>query len=107
VQYRKFAQNYPDHMSWGDDTHTLRVMPGDVVKAGEVIGWAGNTGAGGAGAGLDDEGKPSNWKGNTHLHVYVAAPHPTMSDTWVWVDPYGVYGEVDTGCYDLLKDTQF
>src|SRR5690606_11278847 len=29
VKYRKFAEDYPDHMSWGDDTHTLRVMPGD------------------------------------------------------------------------------
>jgi hypothetical protein len=107
VKYRAFASGYPNHISWGDDTHTIKVSVGDPVSAGTELAWAGNTGAGGAGNGLNPDGSPENWTGNVHLHVYVAVPHPTVTDTWVWVDPYGVYNEVDTGCYDLLKDTQF
>lgn len=107
VKYRAFANDYPDHLSWGTDEHTIMVKVGDPVSVGTPLAWAGNTGAGGAGSGLNDDGSPKNWKGNLHLHVYVAVPHPTVSDTWVWVDPYGVYQEVDTGCYDLLKDTKF
>jgi hypothetical protein len=107
VKYRAFAANYPNHLSWGEDDQTIEVSVGQHVSAGQIIGYAGNTGAGGAGAGLNDDGDPDNWEGNVHLHVYVAAPHPTVNDTWVWVDPYGVYNEVETGCYDLLKDTSF
>jgi len=107
VKYRAFARDYPDHISWGLESHTIKVAVGDHVGPGTEIAWAGNTGAGGAGSGLNDDGSPKNWKGNVHLHVYVAVPHPTVSDTWVWVDPYGVYSEADTGCYDLLKDTRF
>jgi hypothetical protein len=107
VKYRAFANDYPDHLSWGTESHTIKVNVGDPVSIGTPLAWAGNTGAGGAGSGLNEDGSPKNWKGNTHLHVYVAVPHPTLADTWVWVDPYGVYQEVDTGCYDLLKDTKF
>ena len=107
VKYRAFANDYPDHISWGKNSHKINVAVGDSVGIGTELAWAGNTGAGGAGSGLDDDGKPKNWKGNVHLHVYVAVPHPTLANTWVWVDPYGVYEEVDTGCYDLLKDTKF
>lgn len=107
VKYRAFARDYPDHLSWGEEDHTIQVSVGDVIGAQAIIGYAGNTGAGGAGSGLNDDGSPKNWKGNVHLHVYVAVPHPTDADTWVWVDPYGVYERVDTGCYDYLKDTQF
>jgi len=107
VKYRAFANGYPDHLSWGTESHTIKVQVGDHVGVGTPLAWAGNTGAGGAGSGLNADGSPKNWKGNLHLHVYVAVPHPNVQDTWVWVDPYGVYQEVDTGCYDLLKDTKF
>ena len=107
VKYRAFANDYPDHISWGTEQQTIMVNVGDTVSVGTPLAWAGNTGAGGAGSGLNDDGSPKNWKGNVHLHVYVAVPHPTTSNTWVWVDPYGVYQEADTGCYDLLKDTKF
>jgi hypothetical protein len=107
VIYRAFANGYADHLSWGSENHTIKVQVGDTVSVGTPIAWAGNTGAGGAGSGLNADGSPKNWKGNLHLHVYVAVPHPTVTNTWVWVDPYGVYQEADTGCYDLLKDTKF
>jgi hypothetical protein len=57
--------------------------------------------------GPEPPGQPKNWKGNVHLHTYWAVPHPTQMDTWVYVDPYGVYNQAETGCYDLLKDTSF
>ncbi|MBI4605192.1 MAG: hypothetical protein HY721_24775 [Planctomycetes bacterium] len=107
VTYRAFATNFPNHLSWGTESHKLLVKVGDKLGVGDAIGYAGNTGAGGAGAGLNPDGSPESWKGNVHLHVYWAVPHPTKTDTWVWVDPYGVYDRVDTGCYDLLKNTQF
>ena len=107
VKYRAFANGWPNHLSWGTDAHTIKVKVGDPVSVGTPIAWAGNTGAGGADAGLNDDGSPEDWRGNLHLHVYVAVPHPTVQNTWVWVDPYGVYGEVGSGCYDLLKDTKF
>lgn len=107
VKYRAFANNFSGHLSWGTENQTIMVQAGDPVSVGTPIAWAGNTGAGGAGNGLNDDGSPMDWRGNVHLHVYVAVPHPTVQNIWVWVDPYGVYQEVDTGCYDLLKDTKF
>ncbi|MEM7234651.1 MAG: hypothetical protein AAF517_20905, partial [Planctomycetota bacterium] len=107
-KYAKFAQNHSDHVSWGKSWHTIQVEVGDWVQAGEHIAWAGNTGAGGAGAGLEDDGTPESFTGNTHLHSSFAVAHPTLADTYVIVDPFGVYGKADEdGCYDLLKDTEF
>lgn len=106
--YKLFVQKFPTHLSWGDDTHTIAVSVGDTVSAGQFLGWAGNTGYGGAGWGLKDDGTPNNWRGNLHLHTYYAYEHPTEASTFVVVDPYGVYGTVDDSkCYDLLKDTAF
>jgi hypothetical protein len=107
VKYRAFATDYPEHLSWGTESQLLKVEASDTVGVHTEIGFAGNTGAGGAGSGLNEDGSPKNWKGNVHLHVYFAVPHPTVTDTWVWVDPYGVYERVDTGCYDLLQETRF
>ncbi len=107
VKYRAFATGYPDHLSWGTEGQKIKVSVGDDLAPGDEIALAGNTGAGGAGSGLNADGSPKNWKGNVHLHTYFAVPHPTTANVWVWVDPYGVYNKVDTGCYDLLKDTQF
>ena len=99
TKYKAFATNFPNHVSWGTDDHVLEVAVGDTVFTGQRIGWAGNTGCGGAAAGLKDPadledgelpGQPKNWKGNVHLHTYWAVPHPTQADTWVYVDPYGV-----------------
>ncbi len=107
VKYRAFARDYPNHLSWGTESHKIKVTVGQHVAPGTLLGYAGNTGAGGAGSGLNADGSPKNWKGNIHLHVYFAVPHPDTENTWVWVDPYGVYDEVEHGCYDLLKSTKF
>ena len=107
-KYRLYAQNHPDHGGWGTDSQTLRVDVGDIVSAGQVIGWAGNTGVGGAGSGLEDDGTPTDWKGNVHLHSSLAYEHPHDPDSYVIIDPYGVYAKADgERCYDLLKDTEF
>lgn len=106
--YKTFAEKFSNHLSWGTNEHTLAVKVGDTVRAGQFIGWAGNTGYGGAGWGLEADGSPKNWRGNVHLHTYYGYQHPTAPSTFVVVDPYGVYGKVDDSkCYDLLKDTAF
>jgi murein DD-endopeptidase MepM/ murein hydrolase activator NlpD len=106
-KYKLFAQKYPNHVSWGTNAHTLKVKLGDTVHAGQQIGWAGNTGPGGAGNGLNDDGSPKSPRGNVHLHTYWGAQHPTEANTFIHIDPYGVYNKENTGCYDLLEDTLF
>jgi hypothetical protein len=106
-KYKLFAQRYPNHVSWGTNAHTLKVKAGDFISAGQQIGWAGNTGPGGAGNGLNDDGSPKSPRGNVHLHTYWGAQHPTEANTYIHIDPYGVYNKENTGCYDLLEDTLF
>ncbi len=107
AKYKKFAQNYSSHVSWGTNAHTLKVKAGDWVHGGQQLGWAGNTGPGGAGNGLNDDGSPETARGNVHLHTYWGAQHPTDANVYVHIDPYGVYDKENTGCYDLLEDTEF
>ncbi|MGH7563338.1 MAG: hypothetical protein ACREK5_02815 [Gemmatimonadota bacterium] len=92
---------------WGTNAQTIKVKPGDTVHAGQLIAYSGNTGYGGAGWGLDNNGDANdpNWA-NNHLHFQVTAPFPGTSD-WVFVDAYGVYEKADSGCYDLLDETDY
>jgi murein DD-endopeptidase MepM/ murein hydrolase activator NlpD len=106
-KYKLFAQKYPNHVSWGTNAHRILVTVGDRVRGGQQIAWAGNTGPGGAGNGLNDDGSPKSPRGNVHLHTYWGAQHPSEADTFIHVDPYGVYNKQSTGCYDLLQDTMF
>ncbi|MCA9560252.1 MAG: M23 family metallopeptidase [Myxococcales bacterium] len=71
---------------WGTEEERIRVVPGDLVRAGQVIGFAGNTG-------FDTSG--------THLHfdsfvfgLEAASGRPV----WYWFDPYGIYGRDE--CYE-------
>lgn len=106
--YKKFATSFSTHVSWGTNAHTIAVAVGDHVAVGQLLGQAGNTGYGGAGWGLEDDGSPTSSRGNVHLHAYFGVAHPTEAGTYIAVDPYGVYDTVDSkGCYDLLKDTAF
>jgi murein DD-endopeptidase MepM/ murein hydrolase activator NlpD len=108
VKYSKFANKaVADELYWGTDAQTLQVKAGDSVAQGQLLGWVGNTGPGGAGNGLDLNGNVTNTAyGNVHLHTFFAVPNPNNSAKWVFVDPYGVYNQVNTGCYALLKDPQ-
>ncbi len=112
VEYAKFIAKYPNHKAWGTEDQKIAVKEGDLVRRGQPIGWAGNTGCGGIAGGLDAEGEPSNMTTvNTHLHVYFGASLPgatvknkdgTVSPVVVYLDPYGVYLKADDrGCYDL------
>lgn len=106
-KYVEFAKNYSNHVSWGTDAHKIMVKVGDKVNAHTALAYAGNTGYGGAGWGLNDDGSPESHKGNTHLHLYSGAQHPTEPQNFVMIDPYGVYDQESSGCYDLLEDTLF
>lgn len=108
VKYNKFANKaVANELYWGTEAQTLLVKPGDMVGQGQLLGYAGNTGPGGAGNGLDTSGNVTNAAyGNVHLHTFFAVPNPNDAAKWVFVDPYGVYNQINTGCYALLKETQ-
>ncbi len=92
---------------WGTNAQKIKVKPGDDVHAGEVIAYSGNTGYGGAGWGLDNDGNATDSNtANNHLHFQVTAPFPGTDD-WVFVDAYGVYEQTGSGCYDLLDETDY
>ncbi len=104
-KYELFANlPNPSTRHWGTNGHTIQVEVGDHVRAGQLIGWSGNTGPGGAGKGLNDDGTPKNSDtANNHLHLMVAVPDPNNAGDWVQADPYGVYGQIkESECYDLL-----
>jgi murein DD-endopeptidase MepM/ murein hydrolase activator NlpD len=110
LKYKRYANlPNPSQLQWGTDRQKIAVKPGDKVHAGQFLGWSGNTGPGGAGKGLNDDGTPKNTvTANNHLHFMTCVPHPTGGETeWVQVDPYGVYGQVDSDCYDMLDDTPY
>jgi peptidase M23-like protein len=57
------------------------------VQAGDMLGWAGETGPG---------GHRTVGLGNTHLHIFFAR-RDTADGQWYFFDPYGIYGVRD--CY--------
>jgi murein DD-endopeptidase MepM/ murein hydrolase activator NlpD len=114
VKYSKYAhKDNPSALQWGTDSQTIPVKPGDKVFAGQAIAWSGNTGPGGAAAGLSDDGDPFDPKAaNNHLHMMMAAPDPAQgSADWVLIDPYGVYGQMNAAdgsrCYELGEKTAY
>jgi murein DD-endopeptidase MepM/ murein hydrolase activator NlpD len=109
-KYKQYADKpNPSQLQWGTNAQKIQVKVGDTVRAGQLIGWSGNTGHGGAGNGLDDNGNPTNpTTANNHLHLMTAVPHPTAGENeWVQIDPYGVYAQRGSDCYDLTDDTAF
>lgn len=110
-KYYLFAHKAnPNPLWWGTNSQTIQVNVGDTVSAGQFIAWSGNTGSGGAGNGLDDNGNPYDTAtANNHLHLMttVPDPRPAYPNDWIQVDPFGVYAKASTGCYDLLDDTKF
>lgn len=108
AKYSRFAKNNSNKLYWGEETHKIAVKVGDWVNTGTYIGKAGNTGAGGAGNGLNNDGTPMNTtRANNHLHFMLSVPNPKTAGEWVFIDAFGVYNEVDTGCYDIMKNIDF
>ena len=99
----------PSDLYWGTDADTILVDVGDTVYAHQQVAWSGNTGPGGAGKGLNTDGTPSNPNtANNHLHFMLAVKHPTWTGgDWLYVDPYGVYDQQSSGCYDLMANTLY
>ncbi len=110
LKYQRFANlEDPSEQHWGTENQTIRVKVGEKVGPGTLIGWSGNTGPGGAGNGLNDDGTPKNANtANNHLHLMTAVPDPNNAGDWVQVDPYGVYNQIsESECYDLLDTTAY
>ncbi len=112
LRYSRFAKlSNPSQLLWGTNSQTIRVKVGDNVSAGQHIAWSGNTGFGGAGWGLKEDGTPNDPNSaNNHLHLFMAVPGGNAS-TWTLLDPYGVYNRVNTPageqCYDLGDRTAY
>lgn len=102
LRYRRYAwRSNPSPIQWGREDQTVAVRVGQSVGAGQLLGWSGNTGPGGAGFGLSADGTPLDPNvGNVHLHLELLVPVPGRESTWVQVDPYGVYSTIRSGCYD-------
>jgi len=108
AKYARYAKNNSNKLYWGEESHTIAVNVGDWVNAGQFIARSGNTGPGGAGAGLNNDGTVSDTtRANNHLHFMLAVPNPKTSGEWVFVDPYGVYAKESTGCYAIMKDINY
>lgn len=109
AKYKKFAmKSNPNPLYWGTEAHKINVKVGDWVVAGQFLGWAGNTGAGGAGNGLANDGTPTDSvRANNHLHFMLTVPVPGQLERWVFLDAFGVYEKAQSGCYELQKETKF
>lgn len=108
AKYARFAKNNSDKIYWGQESHTITVNVGDWVQAGQFLAHSGNTGPGGAGAGLNNDGTPSDSiRANNHLHFMLAVQNPKTAGEWIFIDPYGVYSKANTGCYGLMKDIEY
>ncbi len=107
--YKSFAERWDDPRWWGTDDQTIKVRPGQNVRAGQVIGFAGNTGQF-----LVDDCVPMGKSGtpinpnhpNIHLHVSFAFFNPDARK-WTLIDPYGVYSTRESGGYEPGRPTRF
>ena len=91
---------------WGTDAQTLPVAVGDMVSSGEVIAWSGSTGWGGIGFALGTGGTVADPAAGNHLHLFFAVLD-TDTSQWVLIDPYGVYHDVASNCYDVYEEPEY
>ncbi|HEX3578007.1 MAG TPA: M23 family metallopeptidase, partial [Thermoanaerobaculia bacterium] len=77
------ANRNPTAANWGTNAQTIAVAVGQQVTAGQVLGWAGDTGPGGNGS--------NNATTNTHLHIFFTVKDPS-NHQFYFFDPYGIYG---------------
>ncbi len=112
-KYKKFASNgTASQLCWGTNNQKISVKIGDNVSNGQFLAYAGNTGSGGIGAILNDDGEltsPNTRSFNVHLHFEVRVKDTRTGHTneWVTVDPYGTYNVAGVDCYDLDAETPF
>lgn len=113
AKYKAFATNgTTSNLCWGTNSQTITVKVNDMVESGQFLAWAGNTGSGGIGAILKDDGTltdPNTRSFNVHLHfeLRVQDTRSGHSGEWVLVDPYGVYNLAAVDCYDLDSVTPY
>ena len=113
AKYKAFAKSAgPSALCWGTNSQKILVKKNDNVSAGQLIAYAGNTGSGGIGIILNDDGtlkNPDTRSFNVHLHFEMRVPDTRSghSGEWVLVDPYGTYAKADVDCYDLDSETPF
>lgn len=109
TKYSKFSKlKNPSDLHWGTESHKILVNVGDWVNAGQLIAYSGNTGVGGASAGLKDDGTPfDSTRANNHLHFMLAVPNPKDSARWIFIDAFGFYEKASSGCQDLMKENQY
>ncbi len=104
VLYAK--KSNPSKLQWGTNAQKMKVNAGDNVYAGQHIAYAGNTGYGGAGWGLDNNGNPTNPNtANNHLHymLWIKSPATSGNQSWLEMDPYGVYAILNDDNRDCLQ----
>ncbi|WP_295129146.1 hypothetical protein [uncultured Chitinophaga sp.] len=114
-KYKKFANNgTTSQLCWGTNAQKIKVKKDDWVQAGQFIAYAGNTGSGGIGVILDDDGtftsKHENTRSfNVHLHyeTRVKDTRAGHANDWVLVDPYGAYNHAGVDCYDLEANSPY
>ncbi|ACU61567.1 M23 family metallopeptidase [Chitinophaga pinensis] len=113
AKYKSFATSgTSSNLCWGTNSQTIKVKKNDIVQAGQFIAYSGNTGSGGIGVILNDDGtlKNADTKSfNVHLHfeVSVLDTRTGHSGEWVNVDPYGTYNHSSVSCYDLGAVTPY
>lgn len=96
----------PSKLQWGTNAQKIKVKVGDNVYAGQEVAFAGNTGFGGAGWGLNNNGDPNNVNtANNHLHfmLWIKSPAASGPLQWLEVDPYGVYAILKDDNIDCLQ----
>lgn len=78
------ASRNPAAANWGTNSQTIAVSVGQQVTAGQVLGWAGDTGPGGNGN--------NNANTNVHLHIFFTHRDST-NNQFYFFDPYGIFAE--------------
>ena len=77
------ADRNPTSANWGTNAQAISVAVNQQVTAGQILGWAGDTGPGGNGS--------NNASTNTHLHIFFTRKDPS-DNRYYFIDPYGIYG---------------